>query len=294
MVSLSQDNDFIMAYDDGMKSQPPEQQQAVIQIRDGQTTKVIDHLCVEEPLVIAVREASGEAQPLLTIMRTPGADKQLAMGFLFAEGLIQFSSDIQAMTYTGLDETEDQNSLEVVLQRLPNDLPKRLFASNSSCGLCGRQVIDDLEKRLPDYMSKEDLSISPEIFATIFKTIREQQQLFNVTSGSHAAWLYDLDGNCQAVAEDIGRHNAVDKLIGEQLIAGTMPVVDSVLVVSGRASYDLVQKAVMAGIQCVLAVGAPSSLALRIAQRFELTLVGFLRANSYTVYSGQWRIKSEQ
>ena len=265
-------------------------QRPVIQIREHKSLKIQDNLCVEEPLAIYVQFGSGDMNPLLTVMRTPGDDTHLVYGFLFSEGLIRNIDDVISIS---ADHADDPNRIDVVLAEQLVELPSRRFSMNSSCGLCGRLLIEDIERLVPAYPDDKGFTFPGELLGEIGADAKSQQELYLSTGASHAASLFSLEGNLVYGAEDIGRHNAVDKLIGKMLINGDTSFGDKILLVSGRASYELVQKAVMAGIRIMVAVGAPSSLALSLAQRFDLTLVGFLRPTGYTIYNGHWRLQQE-
>ena len=269
-------------------------QRPVIQRKRGEQRKILDNICVEEPLMLQVTGPDKQAQsePLLTIMRTPGNDEALIYGFLYAEGLITSPDDVMAIDAVESDQGEaDPNHKSILLRNIRANLPARRFSMTSSCGLCGRLMIDDIERMLPDRHCDSDISISERMLAQINQDVIQHQGLYQDSGASHAASLFTASGEFIDVAEDIGRHNAVDKLVGQALLSQRLPLLDYVLLISGRVSYELMQKAVMAGIQCVVAIGAPSSMALQIAQRFDMTLIGFLKSESYTVYHGQWRIQ---
>jgi FdhD protein len=251
-----------------------------------------DTLTIEEPLEIRVRFRRGPnvvQKPISVTMRTPGSDRELAVGFLFTEGIIHEASWIDA---TDL-ESDTENSIllalnqEVDLKRL-----ERHFYTSSSCGVCGKTSIEALainrEVALPHRLPQ----ITPENLLTLPQRLLEQQAHFSRTGGLHAAALTSPDGAIRAIREDVGRHNAVDKVIGHALLSNTIELSDSILMVSGRAGFELVQKAIMAGVPIMAAVGAPSSLAVDLARRYDLTLVGFLRGNRFNLYSGRERIKA--
>lgn len=251
-----------------------------------------DTLTIEEPLEIRVRFRRGPnvvQKPISVTMRTPGSDRELAVGFLFTEGIIHEASWIDA---TDL-ESDQENSIllslnqEVDLKRL-----ERHFYTSSSCGVCGKTSIEALainrEVALPHRLPQ----ITPENLLTLPQRLLEQQAHFSRTGGLHAAALTSPDGAIRAIREDVGRHNAVDKVIGHALLSNTIELSDSILMVSGRAGFELVQKAIMAGVPIMAAVGAPSSLAVDLARRYDLTLVGFLRGNRFNLYSGRERIKA--
>lgn len=277
-----------MSLDGALKQRP------VIQRKRGAQRKILDNICVEEPLMLQVTspDTMSESEPLLTIMRTPGNDRALVYGFLYAEGIINSIDDVIEINPVKSDQGElDPNHQKVLLRNIRDNLPTRRFSMTSSCGLCGRLMIDDIERMLPDNGKTTELSISESLLASLNQDVISHQQLYQQCGASHAASLFTESGELIDVQEDIGRHNAVDKLVGEAMLRQRFPLSGNVLLISGRVSYELMQKAIMAGIQCVIAIGAPSSMALQIAQRFDMTLIGFLKSESYTVYHGQWRIR---
>jgi FdhD protein len=236
-----------------------------------------DAVAVEEPLEVRIG-----GKPITVLMRTPGHDEELITGFLFGEGVISDPDDIISF------EVASANVLEVRLmlaRQLPGD---RLFFSNSSCGICGKQSLASIEVRGSPIDSK--LTVPQHILSELTERLRAAQPLFARTGGTHASGLFTSTGELLVVREDVGRHNALDKLIGWALAEGRIPLSDSLLLVSGRLSYELVQKAVVAGIPLVAAVGAPSSFAVELAERFHITLVGFLRATGMNVYTHPARI----
>jgi len=257
-------------------------------------TAADDEVVVEEPLAIRV---GGDT--LAVTMRTPGHDRELVMGFLLAEGVIASRADVSALAHcgrTGADERE--NTIEVTLApgvKTPLDEVDAPFArrgtmTTSACGVCGRRVIDDLLARVravPD-----GGAVSHDVVAAAAAALRERQPLFARTGGCHAASLVTTSGEHVATFEDVGRHNAVDKLVGSRLIAGELPLSAHLMIVSGRASFEIVQKAVAAGIRIVASISAPSSLAIDLAVRANLTLAGFVRGDALTVYSGAPRLVS--
>jgi FdhD protein len=240
-----------------------------------------DLLAVEEPLQIRLGD-----RDLAITMRTPGNDEELAAGFLFTEGILHAREDIAGITRA-------DNSVTVTLTR-PEDpdlsAQQRHFYLTSSCGVCGKASVDSLVAAGCTAPPRENPKIAAATILRLPETLRTTQPVFDRTGGLHAAALFDCQGNLQLVREDVGRHNAVDKLVGRSLIDGRVPLHDSVLLVSGRASFELVQKALMAGIPILAAVGAPSSLAVETALRFGMTLAGFVRNGRFNIYSGEARI----
>jgi FdhD protein len=237
---------------------------------------------------------AGEEQKTIAItMRTPGNDYDLAAGFLHNEGIIRSKNDFTNMTYCVDGNQQEYNSLRVQLKT--DTFPElhqleRHFFTNSACGVCGTTFLDDLsERKIPA------IPIGPVVDSFLITSLpdklRQSQDLFESTGGLHAAALFDLDGNLLAVREDVGRHNALDKLIGWGLLNDQLPFHDKVLMVSGRASYELLQKSFVAGVPIFCAVSAPSSLAVEVAERFGITLIGFLRGTRFNIYTGVERIK---
>lgn len=262
-------------------------------VENGQMTRKADHLATEEPLEILLR-AGGEQRTVAITMRTPGNDYELAAGFLHSEGIIADKLDIVQMTYC-LDEsgqTQEYNALRVQLRR--DTLPElarleRHFFTNSACGVCGATMLDDLAGRnLPPIQTGP--VVTSQVLAELPGALRAAQSLFETTGGLHAAALFTTEGQLLALREDVGRHNALDKLIGWGLLNRQLPFADKIILVSGRASYELLQKCRVAGVSIFCAVSAPSSLAVELAERFGMTLVGFLRGQRFNVYTGIERI----
>jgi FdhD protein len=262
-------------------------------VENGQVTRKTDHLATEEPLEILLR-AGGEQRTVAITMRTPGNDYELAAGFLYNEGIIADKLDIVQMTYC-LDEsgqTQEYNALRVQLRH--ETLPElarleRHFFTNSACGVCGATMLDDLAGRnLPPIQTGP--VVTPQVLAELPGALRAAQSLFETTGGLHAAALFTAEGQLLALREDVGRHNALDKLIGWGLLNRQLPFADKIILVSGRASYELLQKCRVAGAPIFCAVSAPSSLAVELAERFGMTLVGFLRGQRFNVYTGIERI----
>lgn len=244
-----------------------------------------DTLAVEEPLEIRV---SGTA--LVVTMRTPGDDVDLAHGFLLAEGIIDCRDDLVSAIHCPGEGENTYNVLDVVLgPGIAQPESRRNFLANSSCGVCGKAALDDVLMRAGDtrrsYPDPVSRPIETALLATLPDKLRAEQRVFDTTGGLHAAGLFGTNGELLAVREDIGRHNAVDKVIGWAVREDRLPLSESILIVSGRASFELVQKAVMAGIPVLGAVSAPSSLAVDLAAESGLTLVGFLRGDSMNAYA---------
>jgi len=262
----------------------------VVAMNDGVRSERTDTLAAEEPLEIRVQGPGQEQRPVAVTMRTPGGDFELAVGFLFTEGLI-VPADVSRVAYCDTQPGEDQqyNVVSVTLQR-PFDFEalKRNFYATSSCGVCGKAALDDIEVRCAPV--GEGPTVSTDVLLGLPDALRKAQKVFARTGGLHAAGLFDVDGRLVSAREDVGRHNAVDKVIGEQVLAGHTPLGDHVLQVSGRLSFEIVQKAAVAGIPIVSAVSAPSSLAVEAGARFGMTLVGFVRDGRLNVYTRPERI----
>lgn len=249
-----------------------------------------DTLAVEEPLEIRVNGTS-----LTVTMRTPGSDIDLVHGFLFAEGVIDSAEDILAARYCAGTDDEGRNTYNVldVTLRTPAPVKARNFLTTSACGLCGKSALDEVRTRTRFPLPAPAPMIGVDALAALPDTLRAEQSVFDATGGLHAAGLFTADGAMLAVREDIGRHNAVDKVVGWAVRENRIPATDLVLIVSGRASFELVQKAVMAGIPLLAAVSAPSSLAVDLAAESGLTLAGFVRGETMNIYTQPDRIVTE-
>jgi FdhD protein len=262
-----------------------------IQRIDGSAAAPVqDLLAIEEPLEIRLGET-----PVSITMRTPGHDFELAAGFLFTEGIIQNSQQIQRIRHSESNANPRQAANSVTVDLAPDvsldfDRLKRHFYTTSSCGVCGKASIDALKAQGCPMLSQGTMIVDSTVIHRLPEALRREQEVFERTGGLHAAALFDLEGNLILLREDVGRHNAVDKLIGAELLRGHMPLSNQLLLVSGRASFELVQKALMAGIPILAAVGAPSSLAVETALRFNMTLLGFVRDGRFNIYSGASRI----
>jgi FdhD protein len=249
-----------------------------------------DALATEEPMEIRVGGPGQPAEAVAVTMRTPGADYELAVGFLFTEGLIA-PGEVRRVAYCDdLGEEEQRyNVVTVTLARpFAHDRLHRNFFATSSCGICGKAALDDVEVRCAPVA--DGPSVSVETLLALPERLRERQRVFARTGGLHAAGLFTPEGELVILREDVGRHNAVDKIIGEQVLAGRVPLTGHVLQVSGRASFEIVQKAAVAGIPIVSAVSAPSSLAVEAGRRFGMTILGFVREGRCNVYSGPERV----
>jgi len=259
---------------------------AVVRVTPGHTTRRPDTLAVEEPLEIRL-----DGRALTVTMRTPGHDVELAHGFLLAEGIIASRDDVAVARYCdGTDYTgaNTYNVLDVGLApgtAVPEGAGARSFLTTSACGVCGKESLDQVRTRTRFPLSG-GFRVPSATLASLPATMRRHQKVFDSTGGLHAAALFTAEGALLALREDVGRHNAVDKVLGWALTENRVPLSDAVLIVSGRASFELVQKAVMAGVPVLGAVSAPSSLAVDLAEESAMTLVGFLRDDSMNVYTG--------
>ncbi len=262
----------------------------VVRVRDGVRSTDCDRTATEEPLEVRLHN-----RPFAVIMRTPGADRELAAGFLLAEGVLRNADDLGTIEYCTDPSAEHPEN--IVNARLTNRTPDALEAmlaerrnvtTNSSCGLCGRLTIESLRSDLPPLTSSWTMPAST--ILELPDRLRQAQAVFEETGGLHAAGLFSRDGRLETVAEDVGRHNAVDKVIGRMLMAERLPLSDHVLFVSGRTSFEIVQKAFLAGIPMVAAVSAPSSLAVELAEDSGITLIGFLRGRNFNVYAHAQRV----
>jgi FdhD protein len=264
-------------------------------------------LAVEEPLEIQLGYGSAEGRAVKSIsvtMRTPGYDFELAAGFLMTEGVVREVNDIERIAYAGaatIDDAAESSTAGTVLPYQPrNNIVRvelaagvtvslanlqRNFYTTSSCGICGKASLLALHSVCPPRRNNR-FSISAETLYTLPARLRAGQSVFDRTGGLHGAGLFHADGELLALREDVGRHNAVDKLLGAEFLADRTPLRDSLLLLSGRASFELLQKALMGGVAMVASVGAPSSLAVRVAKEFDITLVGFLRDHHFNVYHG--------
>ena len=263
----------------------------VSQWDDGNVERKDDYLAAEEPLEIRIGD-----QPLSVTMRTPGHDVELAAGFLFTEGLIQNREQILAIDNVEpiTDDGVKRGNViqaELVEEATP-DLAKmrRHFFASSSCGICGKASIDAVRSRLLTAPNPE-FRVDAELLTSLPNILRSSQDVFQRTGGLHAAALFDSSGGLLVVREDIGRHNAVDKVIGWALLDHRVPLGNAVLLVSGRGGFEIVQKALVAGIPILASVSAPSSLAVQLARELRMTLVGFLRGRRFVIYSGEDRIE---
>jgi len=262
----------------------------VVAVHGDARSERADALATEEPLEIRAQGPGQDGQRVAVTMRTPGGDFELAAGFLFTEGLVT-PDDVRRVAYCDdLDDDEQRYNVVTVTLAHPFDAERlsRNFYATSSCGVCGKASLDDIAVRCDVVPS--GFTVAADVLVSLPDRLREAQRVFDRTGGLHAAGLFDAEGSVLSVREDVGRHNAVDKVIGEQLLAGRVPLADRVLQVSGRASFEIVQKAAVAGIPVVSAVSAPSSLAVDAGERLGVTVVGFVRDGRCNVYTHPARI----
>lgn len=272
---------------------------SVTRVKDGDlSADLSDVLAVEEPLEIRVGlRVNGkiEHRAISITMRTPGADLELAAGFLFTEGILKSPDQITTIRHCGIPAksgslqntvvVELADSVEIDFKRL-----ERNFYTTSSCGVCGKSSIEALHTGVKAVVDRDHAKVPSSLIHTLPESLRDSQDVFEQTGGLHASALFNTKGELAIVREDVGRHNALDKVIGAMFLAGEMPSSDKILLVSGRASFELVQKALMAGIPILAAVGAPSSLAVELAAEFGMTLIGFVRDGRFNIYTGKPRI----
>ncbi len=269
---------------------------SILKVNASGSKREDDMLAAEEPLEIriAFADSGSRIQKSISVtMRTPGNDFELASGFLFTEGIIKSFEDIQSIKHC------DGKNENVVRVELKDDVSfefgklERNFYTTSSCGVCGKSSIEAIKTVCHLSTSNVDtLTLSPEIICTLPSVLRNRQDVFDFTGGLHACGLFDTSGDLLLMREDVGRHNALDKLIGSSLNQSLLPLDKYLLLLSGRASFELIQKAWMAGIKIVAAIGAPSSLAVQMAEESGITLIGFLRNETFNIYSGAHRIKT--
>ncbi|MBL7698043.1 MAG: formate dehydrogenase accessory sulfurtransferase FdhD [Chitinophagaceae bacterium] len=260
-------------------------------MQSGALTEADDQLAVEEPLQIQLLYGSSgneQQKNIAVTMRTPGNDEDLAAGFLFTEGIVNNKTQLSQIIVAASGE----NTVLAILKGdyVPNLEPsERNFYVTSSCGVCGKSSIDAVRKEIEYPVNSESFCIASSVVHRLPDTLRRQQEIFRSTGGLHACAIFDISGNLLLLREDVGRHNALDKLIGNFFLNEGLPL-QSVLLLSGRASFELIQKAAIAGIRIVAAIGAPSSLAVQLAQEAGITLVGFLKSDRFNIYAGPERI----
>jgi FdhD protein len=261
-------------------------------VENGKVRSHSDQLATEEPLEI--RLVSPQKTVAVT-MRTPGADFELAAGFLYSEGVVTSREDIDRISYCVDPNVDGEQRYNIVNVRLTEGLSvdlqplERHFFTTSACGVCGKASLEALRSRKCPVIPKGP-EVTPEAIYSLSEQLRSAQRVFATTGGLHAAALFDAGGQLLSVREDVGRHNALDKLVGSALLSDELPLSDRIVMVSGRSSFEILQKCLAAGVPIVCAVSAPSSLAVALAREFGITLVGFLRGERFNVYSGRERL----
>ena len=258
----------------------------IVAIRDGVAADTVDELAGEEPLEIRV-----DGRSIAVTMRTPGNDFDLALGFCLTEGLVDDAAEIATVQYC-VDTDEQHYNVVDVRRRTPGPIDERLRRNvyiSSSCGVCGTASIDSVRRTAPD-VTADDLVVAAAVVSQLPDRLRAEQRVFSRTGGLHAAGLFDAHGTPLCVREDVGRHNAVDKVFGWAAAQGRLPLGHHVLAVSGRIAFEIVQKALIAGVPMIVAVSAPTALAVSLAQESGMTLAGFVRGRDMNVYSATSRI----
>ena len=270
----------------------------ILQNDQGAIEEITDEVTIEEPLEFSIAfgpQSSRQTKNIAITMRTPGNDFELVLGFLYSEGIIKNKTDVQSITR--MDNLEDTSNIEnTVLVELDETLsvdPKKIrnFYINSSCGICGSQVVDDIGSLQQYHSLRSDFLVAESVLRTLPDRIQKKQDAFSHTGGLHASALFDKEGSILSLYEDVGRHNALDKLIGSELQKNNLPLLECGLILSGRTSFELIHKAALAGIPLVVSIGAPSSLAIDAAWEYEITLAGFLQTDRFNIYSFPRRIK---
>ncbi len=270
----------------------------IVKFRENKFENVDDFISIEEPLEISIRYKEHDKwikNSLSITMRTPGHDEDLVRGFLFNEQIIQGLNDIETIESFGekVGQYNIQNKILVTLNNSKNvniSKIKRDFLTNSSCGVCGKSSLDALEILKKEKTSKSNPKLSKEVLINSPSMLRENQSEFAKTGGIHASGLFSSNGNLISLREDVGRHNALDKLIGSSLISKNLQPNDQFITCSGRLNFELVQKVLMTNIGLMIGVGAPTSLAIDLANKFDMTLVGFVKEDSFNVYTNKQKV----
>lgn len=265
----------------------------IIKVKDNSSFPCTDDISVEEPLEIRISygtQEQKESKNISVTMRTPGNDIELAAGFLFTEGIISDAKQIKNVDHSTAECSRNRENI-VIVELTEDFVPQlmkadRNFYTTSSCGVCGKGSIESIRTVSTFHnLEKEPHAVTLSTLYRLSEKLQSFQNNFSATGGIHASGIFNLDGNLLALREDVGRHNALDKLIGHALFTNLLPLKNKILVLSGRASFELIQKAAMAGISMVAAIGAPSSLAVDLAKEFDMTLLGFLRDNRFNIYN---------
>lgn len=260
---------------------------SVRRVSNATASDISDMLAVEEPLEIRLKAKT--EKPVSITMRTPGNDEELALGFLFTEGILRSSKDIHQVSKSPFDENVITVELKAGTEPDLNRL-ERNFYTTSSCGVCGKSSLDAVRSLSTFGPAEDSFVASAAQLQSLQGKLKNRQQVFEQTGGLHCSALFDLEGNLLLLREDVGRHNALDKVIGAMFRDNQLPLRHTLLLLSGRISFELVQKAMMAGIPFVAAIGAPSTLAVELAEENKMSLVGFLKDNQFTIYSGKQRV----
>jgi FdhD protein len=269
----------------------PTAQVQVVAVDGGHTLRRPDKLVTEEPMEIRLHGPGEQPKPVAVTMRTPGNDFELAVGFCVTEGLLATADELASVAYCLGGDGEQQFNVVTIKHRAPAvaDVRERNFVANASCGLCGKAALDDVEQRVTP-LPFDGPKVPASVLVSLPERLAEHQRVFDATGGLHAAARFTTAGVFVASREDVGRHNALDKLIGHAFLERALPLRDEIVLVSGRVSFELVQKAAIAGVPVLCAVSAPSSLAVSAAERFGQTVVGFLRNGRFNVYSHPERV----
>ena len=252
-----------------------EERVAAQRVADGRSQPFEETVAVEEPLEIQIN-----GQPWITTMRTPGQDRDLALGLLYSEGILAKFVDV--------DDIQVEDNVVLINGQISVDGHTRGFVRSSSCGVCGRASLDSILARQPPAISPDGFKIDADAIEVLLNRLRTMQSIFDTTGGVHAVALFDNNCEITDLSEDVGRHNAMDKIIGRSL--EKLPLAKNGFLLSGRVSFEMVQKAVMAGSPCIVAIGAPTTLAIDLARQHGITLVGFARNSRFNIYTGAWRI----
>ena len=253
-----------------------EERVAAQRVVDGEARPLEETVAVEEPLEIHIN-----GQPWITTMRTPGHDRELALGLLYSEGLLADLIDVDSISV--------EDNVVLIEGQISIDGHTRGFVRSSSCGVCGRASLDAIMARHPPAIPTEGFTISEGDVGVLLGRLRSMQSVFETTGGVHAVALFSENAEITELAEDVGRHNAMDKIVGRTL--NHLPLSNHGFLLSGRVSFEMVQKAVMAGSPCIIAIGAPTTLAIDLARQHGITLIGFARDMRFNVYTGSWRLK---
>lgn len=273
------------------------QPKTITKYKSGSFTQSPDSIAVEAPLEIRLGfgpKTEREQKSISVTMRTPGNDEELALGFLITEGIVDNVSELLSIKHCGDVKEEEKNN--IIRAELDSKISvdwknlDRHFYTSSSCGVCGKSSIESVRNSCLTPI-KTEFNTTPSTILNLVDKLNDSQLVFNITGGIHASGLFDSSGSLQLIREDVGRHNALDKIIGACAIQNLLPLSQNILLLSGRISFELVQKSAMAGIPIVVGIGAPSSLAIDLAEEMNITLIGFLKEEKFNLYTGKQRIK---